>query len=467
MKLGLIPTGPVGVEEEKLEIYPEIGEITDEEELEVDTVLDELYSDATSLEDVADGLDEAIFELREINELDEGLNEAIRVNPNVELSNPTMASIRASLRLIRENNDLPNNNKLELVTLQSFKEQTNTEKNKITLAGVGDALKSLWEKIKSALKALWKGIKKFWEKHISSLGIMKKKIKKYAKKVMKVKGSIDYSTAIVMPGGLDKTMAFKGDINTKGIINLIKLHREETKKSVKFAEEGAKIMEDLANMKDSRKDKTLNFDEAEDKLEEGEHILELGDAQEPLATGFYGHVELEEKGEDDKAPLFKFVKESTDEFAGDDNRKIQNDGAKQLLVVLQELKALHEDTVDLGKNFQKQNDKFDKASNKIEHVVKSDKSNMDKYHDRVTSGESKLGAKTPNAEERAARDADDEEDAKADKTSKAKQITIAFRSVASTLPAVNSKMSSLNLKLMKGTLKYIKLCLKNYTRVGD
>lgn len=455
MKIGEIITGHE--QEIEIDLYPDVGEITDEEELEADEILEVLYADSASLEDAGDGLDIAIIEYNSVNSLHDAIHTELEKEPEKELTPTTMASIRNTLYIICRNNDivLP---KEKQITKLSYDRNDLKTSNQITLAGIGDALKSLWEKIKSGLKALWKSIKNFWRKHISSLGIMKKKIKKMGKKVTKMKGSIDSTKNINTPSSLSKSMAFKGDITVKGILNLINLHIETTKKSIKFSGQAAEQMNKIAKSNDTREDKSLNFDKVGDDEGKSDKPIELGSEQEPLATGFYGFVEVEDKGDEENAPIYKFTKESTDEFNSDD-RKTQNDGQKQLLTLLQTLRELYEVTVDLGKDFDKQNDKFDRAANEIEHVIRDSpeeiKANTVKTKD------------TPTKEILDGVDKDEDNEKGADKTSKAKQLTIAFRSVASTLPSVNSKMSSLNLKLMKETLKYVKLCLKNYIRVGD
>lgn len=444
-----------------------VDELTDDDEEELDMLFDDVIAEHEDNYLLADSIDDAGRSIEDMENVRDSLSRHYENYPDSEFTDIAVESIKTNLRLIDRDFGINMNKTKGKPAMESYVEKTDlsvSERNKVALESIVDGIKGAWEKIKAGLKALWNSIKKFWKKHVSTLGRMKKKIRKYAKKISKVKGSPNLANEVKAGGGLSKTYPGSGDMKSSFLVSYLKRQITATQASTKATEAFAKAMEKLSK-------ELFVFDrEVEDEKGKTSELLKdnalqdfnVGSEQEPLVTGFYGSLEIEE--EDDKLDV-KFEKHEADINTGDD-RKIFVGSTSDLTTLVTEIAKLWEVTEDLGRSFEKANEKFDRSLNSIERVVKDSPeapnaapgAKADK-EDRGPKDESSASANQDRLEKDPVVNGEN-------KTKAADAMTKRFRALSSVAPKINSKMSSLNLRAMRDGLKYIKLSLNNYTESG-
>lgn len=393
--------------EVELEAAPEVGEVAD--------VQAEVAVDEGEINEVEAGVEEGMGAADQLEQVEEVVEQAAEG----EGLDPVAAeAIRIAVEAICARVGANPKSVYSLYATENFQSASSRKANtKYALEGLGEFLKSLWEKIKAALSSLWEKVKAFWNKHMSSLGRTIKALESMKAKVAGLKGT-PTTDQVEVPSGLKSIFPVKARLGVSEIQGFADAVSNAGKQV-----DGFHILDQMAAATN-----LATIAKAAASAKSGFKI-EFGTEAAPMPGGVYQSWEFKVEVETDDG-----VETATLDIQEDSGKADEGHKSAQLDIVNKEkLKALIDGALRQAKEVAKYRDKADKRAKAAGQALKALDSAIDKTSDQANKDQAKSNLRT-------------------------------FNLVMTKGPMIEAKLLSFNLVLMKGILGYAAACVKN-TRV--
>lgn len=460
---------------QELELQSEDHNEVAMEEVEAYEATDEMLADADQDIELAEDIEDTVTDTESLGELyEEASNEAAEEGSE-GMEPVTALSIRATLRVIANNTGIPMPKVCSAITKQSFNGGTKLRiaNTKIVLAGIKDVLVELWEKIKAGLKLLWKRITDFWKKHFSTLGRLKKALESGLKKAKSLKGTPDYTKEVKAGSGLNNLFIESGELDVKLIGDYFSRHKEASKETSNYISGMNQWLEDVIALKDGPRPPNVSG---------------IGSDKKTLAGGVWFKVEVDEAEDEKEGTAAKLsMTREIEQTEASDERKITVASKSQMETILKAAIECVKDTMKHGeefgkleKKYQKNVEELNKAIDKAEQGSKTTTAsnipeivllqNKKQRREARKAAAAAAGINIPDTPTKAeaagsnSSEGSDNNTTDSDLVAKLKAATRAMQSGGTVIPKLNSGMASVNIKLCKGTLQFVKMSMKVYKK---
>lgn len=412
-----------------LDTIPEEGEVAD---VQAETVEDvaEVETDAAA---VVDGLG-ATDQLEEIQEVVEAAAE------EGGLDTVAAEAVRIAIAAVAARVGAKPTALTGLYAAENFQSASSRKANTaFALEGVGEFLKDLWKRIKAALEGLYAKVAAFWDKHISALGRVKKALDSMKGKISASSGKLKAENYMeVAPSSIAYVFVSKKDITPQVISEYISTHAAVAVEAadVSLSEEAGKVAEQVVEKAAKVAKNTKNGEEVATENAEIDAItakltavfgsngktIQLGTEAKPLVGGQY--IAYTFKSEDGRLVVDV---ERQEVEKSDDKVSLTFGSREQLQGILKEATAVIANSMKLKSQFDKRYG-----------AVKTNLQNIGNKITELASAENKEAVA-------AAREA-------------MRSVQLLNTKIAS----LEATVSSANVRMAKGVLSYIGLCLKQY-----
>lgn len=406
-------------------------ELEDQTNLEVDIATDQMLEDL-EMQDIFDReLDELVNDQDELSASKQLIDDAIASNTPLDII--TMELFENRIREInsRRKLNLPIRFRIDKES-DEYSQLDNQSKVEISMEGVGDFIKGVWDKVKSAIKAVFKYLKDFWVKHFATLNLTIKSIEKLKERVSKVEGGPS-GKDVKAPKGLQKAFKSNNSLSSREIDTIGERQSKAMSAVISVVESTTSFIKTIdANalrsiVQEGNMDQMEKMDDPSKYFSDNvyKESQAFGKKEEPLVEGFYGVVGT--KDGDDLSVDVKITWEQ-EKHDLDKDKLIVIGSTGELTRLCDNTIKLLKHTQQLGSVVEKVTKDFDKAMNDLDTLV------------------GKIPDETP-----------------AEGRKYINNYIKQFRDLIRLIPKVSSKITTLNIKFAKQTSNFIKLSLKNYS----
>ncbi len=401
----------------ELEASPEQGEVAD---VQVD-----VGDDMGEMEEVAAGVEEGVGAADQLEEVQDVVEQAAEQGEGLD---PVAAeAVRLAVEAICARVGANPKAMYSLYAVENFRSSSSRKANtRVALEGIGEFLKSLWEKIKAALTGLWEKVTAFWNKHLSSLGRTLKALEAMKNKVSQVKGSPSYEP-VTAPSGLATIFPSKATIG----VDEIGQYATRVEACMKEVEQ-FRLLQSFANAS-----KMSDISTAVATAKGNGITVKFGDEGNPVPGGvYYSWVFKIETEHDDGVDILT--------LDIDEDHGTNNDGRKDAQMDIankDKLKNLIAAAVKSTKELVKYRDKIVQRNKAVANNFKA----IDKEIANFTTNAQGPGAGSSGARA-------------------AKNDIRSFQLVMAKAPMIEAKLLSIQLTFLKGVLLFTSTCLSNYKK---
>lgn len=390
----------------ELEATPEVGEAADAQ-VEVTADVAEIETDATNIEEGMNAADQL-----------EDIKEVVETAADGEGLDPIAAeAIRIAVEAIASNVGANPKSVYSLYATENFQSASSRRANtRIAAEGVGEFLKTLWEKIKAVLTNLWAKVKEFWNKNFSTLNRSLNALESMKERVSQIKGSSGYDN-IDVPANLKAIFPTKADLGLDEVIAYTKANGAAWDDVGQF-----KLFENTVSIT-KLEDVTSVLKAA---LSTGV-VVSFGDEKQPLAGGQYFKWTFKVKEDTDDGVVTFTLDEVTDHGKYTDASK----NAKMDIASKEKLKELITQTIADVKALIKYRDKVEQRNKAVANTFKA----IDKEIDAIRN-KKKLKSHSDSMR--------------------------AFNLVMSKGPMIETKLLGITMTHVRGVLLYTATCAKQY-----
>lgn len=394
---------------------------------EVVEAAEEIETDVQEFEQFDDNTDALIEDAEELEAVKDGLDEQLE-DPQFEGIDEFAAEMIGN-RIARMGRD----RKMDFGSLTStysketFGSNINNRRERTVLAseGLGDAIKSMWEKIKAAIKAAVDYVKDFFKKHISTVGRLIKALEKTKKRARDVKGSPDASKEVKVSSALQNAFYVSGNLGTEEVAKVISNHDEAMMDAIRVIEKTKAITDKIdvafigkvtngadasaaANMFTTVKKEVVGTFGSQDKL---------------LVGGVFGKIETTDKENGVSVNV-----------VWDERKAKASKEAKVAVGQKSALEGLCASTIEVLNKTQQMGKVVDKATDSFNKSM----NDLNKYIGTIDEGISTEGRKALNG------------------------VTNGLRDVVRAVPKVSTRLVRENVKLARSVNSFVGVSLGNY-----
>lgn len=386
----------------------------------VDEVKD-LESDQVVIDTYTQSLNNAMDDVSEVTELSYDIQDAL-LDPNYK-GMDLVAVEQLNRRLARMSKQYGFDVNGSTFSVESFSNGDNRRITEVSLEGLIDTIKNMWEKIKEAFIKLWESIKDFWKKHLSTISRLIKKMNKLGHAASLKKGTpIVEGENKTAAGQLQRTFPAPKDIDFDLIKRFTNSQFDMMKGSgiviVKYVEWAIAL---ARSVEQGKEPELKGIDE-----------VKFGDEDNPLVSGSYGAIKTEVEDAEKIKVVFEWEKYRSDK---QDARKFIPGTSKELMILLKENIDLLEKTKDFNKEFEKLDSKVKQLTREITKMVEK-------------------------ATESRENDTEEVKESNKEKGDSIKEAIDIQKSILQLLPNVNNRVIKLNIDCAKGVILFAKDSLK-------
>ena len=399
----------------EFETSPEEGEVANDQ-LETEADINEITENSDA---IVEGV-EAADQLEEVEEVVEKAAENDGLNP------VAAEAIRIAVEAICARIGANSKTIYPLYAVENFQSASSRKANtKIALEGVSEFLKNLWERIKAALKKLWSKVVEFWNKYFSALNNMQKSLISLKEKISTVKGYPSHDQ-VKVPGSLLSIFPITKKDLSVDTINTFKATLDAAKDEItnKF-----KIYEETINAASLREIRRI-VDSARGSFGKDSKLeITFGSENSPLpGSKYYKWIFKIENENAGKSGVTSYYRLDLDEEI---NEVTPTDTEVYLDIANKDkLKELVNGALELVKEAIKYRDRAEQRARDVNNSMKAIDAEIEK---NVIIGQKIY-----------------------------KSNLRAYNLILSKGPSIELKYKSAFSAYVKGVIKYVNVCLKNY-----
>lgn len=294
-------------------VVPDVVENYDDGDLELNHDIETLYLDSDKALSLSNDLDNISDDMDTLENVS-GLLEKSLEDGGDGISDLTAGSISVIVNSIKDKSGFNVDSVSRLVSTENYGPNISNRRRRTEIAyeGIGDAIKGIGNKIADMIKAVIKFLKDFWNKHISIIGRLKKKLEKLSSRIDSTRGHSEGFGDKKVPGALKAAFPGAHNINDRVFGEVAKRHdhaiktgqdvlnnmigilkKYYTENSIKIA-----LVDDDNDMPSKSGGTELKALERITR-----DVANFGSEEKPLVAGNYGKLQTEGAEESDEVTV--------------------------------------------------------------------------------------------------------------------------------------------------------------------
>lgn len=390
--------------------------------LEANRTLEDISPDVEEINRYCNQLDDLYSDYDDLDQSVKYIDDAIKTGEIAGLNPISAELIQIKLRSFGRRHGIDTVRLVNNFSPENFQTTVRT-KSQLSLEGIKDFLKGVWEKIKSIIKAVWDAIANFWKKHISTIGRLIKTIEGLIKKAKALTGDADLNKKPKVAPSMVKTFYPKN--NNFSVDTMVEMMN-------RLFEADTKLIGYVQFLTKEVNSKIIGYITVDKKkvgvlsdIEPAKIIPPdmFGSEKEPLSEGYFGVFDETALAQDVPKIEFKW-----DQVEGKDWKEVEF-----VLPNKSKFIDLLEGTLNMLKVSKQLSDIFLKARNEYEQAA------------------NKIQSAVNNVSE------DDDPEGTQDFKNRYNEAFKVYADITKLLPKICNKLVSFNVKAAKGVVTYSKI----------